>query len=219
MLLEMFKEFANYFVPLIEARRAEPRDDLITDLIRAEEDDKFSATEAVMFLLSVMVAGNESTTSSVGNTVVLLKENPDQLKLLLEDPAGRAKAAVQESFRLRSPFQFYWRKATCDTTVAGTPIPEGARILVIVGAGNTDPRAFHDPERYDILRTGDQPNLAFGVGHHHCLGVHLATLEAEIAIRQLAPHLEQFALSDEELTFPSSFIVYGYERVLLRRAG
>lgn len=215
MLLEMFKEFANYFVPRIEARRAEPRDDLISDLVRAEEEEKFSATEAVMFLLSVMVAGNESTTSTVGNAVVALKENPDQLKLLIDNP-DLARAAVQESLRLRAPFQFYWRKATGDTEIAGQAIPAGARILVIVGSANTDPRAFKDPDRFDILRQGDQPNLTFGLGHHHCLGMHLGILEAEVAIRELVPHLNRFSLSDEELIFPDSFIVYGYERVLLR---
>lgn len=215
MLLEMFKEFANYFVPRIEARRAEPRDDLISDLVRAEEEEKFSATEAVMFLLSVMVAGNESTTSTIGNAVVSLMEHPDQLELLLEDPT-LAKAAVQESLRLRAPFQFYWRKATGDTTIAGTAIPKGARILVMVGSGNTDPRAFKDPDRFDILRSDDQPSLTFGLGHHHCLGQHLGILEAAIAIGELAPHLNRFALSGDELTFPDSFIVYGYERVLLR---
>jgi cytochrome P450 len=215
MLLEMFKEFANYFVPRIEARRAEPRDDLISDLVRAEEEEKFSATEAVMFLLSVMVAGNESTTSTVGNAVVALKENPDQLKLLIDNP-DLARAAVQESLRLLAPFQFYWRKATGDTEIAGRAIPAGARILVIVGSANTDPRAFKDPDRFDILRQGDPPNLTFGLGHHHCLGMHLGILEAEVAIRELVPHLDRFSLSDEELTFPDSFIVYGYERVLLR---
>jgi cytochrome P450 len=168
-----------------------------------------------MFLLAVMVAGNESTTSTIGNTVVSLKENPDQLKLLLENPE-LARAAVQESLRLRAPFQFYWRKATGDTQIAGQAIPAGGRILVIVGSANTDPRAFNDPDRFDILRQGDQPSLTFGLGNHHCLGMHLGILEAEIAIGELAPHLDRFSLSDEELTFPSSFIVYGYERVLLR---
>jgi cytochrome P450 len=215
MLLEMFKEFANYFVPRIEARRAEPRDDLISDLVRAEEEEKFSATEAVMFLLSVMVAGNESTTSTVGNAVVSLKENPEQLKLLV-DKRDLARAAVQESLRLRAPFQFYWRKATGDTEIAGQAIPAGARILVIVGSANTDPRAFKDPDRFDILREGDQPSLTFGLGNHHCLGMHLGILEAEVALRRLAPHLDRFTLSGDELTFPDSFIVYGYERVLLR---
>lgn len=217
LLLEMLKEFGHYFVPRIEERREHPRDDLISDLVRAEEAETLTATEALLFLLSIMVAGSESTASLIGSVIVTLMQHPDQLALLHQDPE-LARGAVQETLRFRSPFQFYWRQAVTDTEIAGVPIPAGARVLVMPGSANTDPDRFPDPDRFDIRRDMSKtPILTFGKGIHHCLGAHLAPLEAEIALRGILPHLDGFRLSDEPLTFPPSFITYGYQRVLLLR--
>jgi cytochrome P450 len=214
-ILEMLKSFGNYFVPMIEDRKQNPRDDLISDLVRASEAETLTVTEAMLFLLSIMVAGSESTASLIGSAVVELLRNPDQLALLRENPDLARDAAV-ETQRLRAPFQFYWRETVCDVTVAGVDIPAGERVLVMPGSANTDPTYFPDPDTFDIRRDLTKtPILTFGKGIHHCLGHHLATLEAEIAIRGILPHLERFRLADEELTFPPSFITYGYQRVRL----
>jgi cytochrome P450 len=216
-ILEMLKEFGNYFVPMIEERRTAPRDDLISDLVQASEAETLTVTEAMLFLLSIMVAGSESTASLIGSAVVELLRNPDQLALLRADPELAHGAAV-EAQRLRAPFQFYWRQTTCDATIAGVTIPAGEKVLVMPGSANVDPDHFPDPDRFDIRRDMSKTALlTFGKGIHHCLGHHLATLEAEIAIRGILPHLDRFRLSDEELTFPPSFITYGYQRVLLVR--
>lgn len=216
-LLAMLKDFGNYFVPRIEDRRENPRDDLISDLVRASEAETLSVTEAMLFLLSIMVAGSESTASLIGSAVVELLRNPDQLALLTSDPSLAQGAAI-ETQRLRAPFQFYWRQTTCDATIAGVTIPAGAKVLVMPGSANLDPAHFPDPDTFDIRRDMSKtPLLTFGKGIHHCLGHHLATLEAEIAIGGILPHLSRFRLSDEALTFPPSFITYGYQRVLLVR--
>lgn len=233
-ILEMLKEFGHYFVPLIEERRTTPRDDLISDLVRASEAETLTVTEAMLFLLSIMVAGSESTASLIGSAIVELLRHPDQLALLRDDPELARNAAV-ETQRFRAPFQFYWRQTTQDTTIAGVTIPAGERVLVMPGSANMDPAHFPDPDTFDIRRDlgrsprsthpadsassvhSPSPILTFGKGIHHCLGAHLATLEAEIAIRGMLPHLDRFRLSDEELTFPPSFITYGYQRVLLVR--
>jgi cytochrome P450 len=214
-ILEMLKEFGNYFVPLIEDRRREPKDDLISDLVRASEAETLTVTEAMLFLLSIMVAGSESTASLIGSAIVELLRHPDQLALLQADP-DLARGAAVETQRFRAPFQFYWRQTVSDVTVAGVEIPAGERVLVMPGSANMDPAHFPDPDVFDIRREPSKsPILTFGKGIHHCLGAHLATLEAEIAIRGMLPHLDRFRLSDEELTFPPSFITYGYQRVLL----
>jgi cytochrome P450 len=215
MLLEMLKEFGHYFVPRIEERRLDPRDDLISDLVRAEESETLTVTEAMLFLLSIMVAGSESTASLIGSAIVTLMQHPDQLALLRENP-DLARDAVQETLRFRAPFQFYWRQATADTEIAGVTIPAGARVLVMPGSANMDPDQFPDPDRFDIARNmAKTPILTFGKGIHHCLGAHLAPLEATIALRGILPHLDRFELSNEPLNFPPSFITYGYQRVLL----
>jgi cytochrome P450 len=215
MLLEMLKEFGQYFVPRIEERRLNPRDDLISDLVKAEEAETLTATEAMLFLLSIMVAGSESTASLIGSTVVTLLQHPDQLELLRANPE-LARSAVQETLRFRAPFQFYWRQATVDTEIAGVLIPAGAKVLVMPGSANMDPEYFPDPDRFDIRRDLSRtPLLTFGKGVHHCLGAYLAPLEAELALRGLLPHLGRLRLSDEPLEFPPSFITYGYRRVLL----
>jgi cytochrome P450 len=216
-ILEMLKEFGNYFVPMIEARRLEPQDDLISDLVKASEAETLTVTEAMLFLLSIMVAGSESTASLIGSAVVELLRHPDQLALLEADPSLAHGAAV-ETQRFRAPFQFYWRQTTEDATIAGVTIPAGEKVLVMPGSANMDPAQFPDPDTFDIRRDMTKtPLLTFGKGIHHCLGHHLATLEAEIAIRGILPHLPAFRLSDDELTFPPSFITYGYQRVLLVR--
>lgn len=214
-LLQMLREFGEYFVPRIEARRAVPHDDLIGDLVRATEAETLTSTEALLFLLAIMVAGTESTTGLLGSTVVCLLENPDQLDQVRADPT-LCRAAVQETLRYRAPFQFFWRVAVVDTEIAGVTIPAGAKVLVIPGSANMDPERFPDPDSFDVRRVTTSPLLTFGKGIHHCLGAHLATLEAEIALRALLPHLDRFALPDDvELEFPPSYITYGYQRIPL----
>ena len=115
-LLAMLQEFAEYFVPIVESRQANPQDDLISDLVRAIEDDWMTVTETVLFLLVMMSAGNETTTNLVCSTVIQLLNNPDQLDLLLATP-DLLPQAIEESVRHQSPFQFLFREAVTDVEV------------------------------------------------------------------------------------------------------
>jgi cytochrome P450 len=212
-LFGMLQEFADFFVPLIEDRRANPRDDMISDLVRAVEVDTMTVTETVLFLLVVMSAGNETTTNLIGNTVVELLDNPDQLELLLAQPS-LLPGAIEEGVRTQSPFQFLFREALQDVEVGGTTIPKDGMIAILVGAANRDPSHFAEPDRFDITRT--TPNLGFGKGIHFCLGAPLARLEAQRALSAFLPHLKRFSLDPAApLQLGGSLLIRGYQEIPL----
>src|SRR6201992_2117166 len=129
LMLATIKEFSTYFVPLIEARRVEPRNDLVSAMVAAIDNESLSNVETLMVAITIMVAGNETTTNLIGNTVVELLSCPDQLKLLLDDPALLPNA-VDEANRLTCPIQFAFREVTEDNEIAGTPIPKRAILAV-----------------------------------------------------------------------------------------
>ena len=148
----MLKELSEFFVPLIEDRRENPRDDMISDLVRAVDVDTMTVTETVLFILVMMSAGNETTTNLIGNTVVELLRNRDQLDLLLSRP-DLVPSALEEGARAQAPFQFLHREALRDVDVCGTTIPKDSIIAILVGAANRDPSRFEDPDKFDITRT------------------------------------------------------------------
>jgi cytochrome P450 len=215
-VVSMLTEFAQYFVPRIEDRKRKPTDDLISALVRAEEQDTLSTVESLLFILVIMFAGNETTTNLIGNTVVSLMQNPDQLELVLVDPAGLLPGAIEETLRYRSPFQFFFREPLQDVTISGVDIPAGDTVCVMFGAANRDPARFADPDRYLVSRS--QGHLAFGYGIHFCLGAHLARAETRTAVGALVPHLSRLRL-DGGLHRVEAPMVFGYEHVnLVRRS-
>ena len=212
-LFGMLQELSEYFVPMIEDRRENPRDDMISDLVRAVEVDTMTVTETVLFILVVMSAGNETTTNLIGNTVVELLRNPDQLDLLLSRPELVA-SALEEGTRTQTPFQFLFRETLQDVDVCGTTIPKDSVIAILVGAANRDPSRFVDPDRFDITR--NTPHLGFGKGIHFCLGAPLARLEAQQALTALLPHLPRFAIDpDADLELGDSLLIRGYKQIPL----
>ncbi len=212
-LFGMLKELSEYFVPLIEDRRQNPRDDMISDLVRAVEVDTMTVTETVLFILVVMSAGNETTTNLIGNTVVELLQNRDQLDLLLARP-DLVPSALEEGVRTQSPFQFLFREALQDVDVCGTTIPKESVIAILLGAANRDPSHFQDPDKFDITRSA--PHLGFGKGIHFCLGAPLARLEAQSALTALLPHLQRFTLDpDVPLELVDSLLIRGYKQIPL----
>jgi cytochrome P450 len=212
-ILSALKGFATFYVPLIEARRRDPKDDVISAMLRAVDDEALSTVETLTTAITIMVAGNETSTNLIGNTVVELLSNPDQLALLLNDPA-LLSAAVDEANRLTTPIQFAFREATVDTEIAGTKIPKGGIVVVHMAAANRDPRQFDEPDRFLIDRPRGR-NLAFGHGVHFCLGSHLALQEVNAAIGRVGPHLRQLRLSDEPLQPNPSAILNGWQKVKL----
>jgi cytochrome P450 len=212
-LFGMLQELADYFVPLIEDRRRNPQDDMISDLVRAVEVDTMTVTETVLFLLVVMSAGNETTTNLIGNTVVELLRNHDQLDLLMAHPE-LVPGALEEGTRTQSPFQFLFRETLKDVDVCGTTIPKDSVIAILVGAANRDPSRFVEPDRFEITRT--TPHLGFGKGIHFCLGAPLARLEAQRTLTAFLPHLKRFTLDpDVGLELGDSLLIRGYKRIPL----
>jgi cytochrome P450 len=213
LMLATIKEFSTYFVPLIEARRAEPRHDLVSAMVAAIDDDSLSNVETLMVAITIMVAGNETSTNLIGNTVVELLANPEQLRVLLDDPTLLSNA-VDEANRLTAPIQFAFREATEETEIAGTSIPRGAILALHMAAANRDPRRFEDPDRFLITRAAAK-NLSFGHGIHFCLGAHLAGQEVRAAVGGLLPHLDHLKLTGVPLQHNPTALLNGWQRVEL----
>ncbi|MEV4639033.1 cytochrome P450 [Actinoplanes sp. NPDC049548] len=176
------EELEEYFAALIEVRRRDPQDDLVTALAAAHDSggDKLTAGELMGNLALLLVAGFETTTNLLGNGLRLLLERPALARRLRED-ADAAPAYVEEMLRYDPPVQLTGRFAGADTVVAGVPVPAYSEIIVFLGAANRDPAKFEDPDRFDPDRAGNAP-LSFGAGVHYCLGSPLARLEAQVAL-------------------------------------
>jgi cytochrome P450 len=179
-----------YFKQRIEERTNVPQDDLLGALIQARVEGEAPLTqgELIRLLMSLLVAGHETTTHSIGNTVVLLAHHPQQQALLTHD-ASLAAQAFEEGLRMDPPVQSLFRRVVADASIAGTSIPAGARVMVLYGSANRDERHFEDPDRFDIRRASAAKHLAFSRGIHFCLGAHMARLEGRIALERLTQRL------------------------------
>ena len=205
-------ELDDYLEPLIERRRSDPRDDIISVLTQKEEEDALSADEVIGFVILLLIAGNETTTNLIGNTIIALWDNPEQLALLNTSPE-RIPDAVEEALRFSSPVQMLFRQTTQDVELGGEKIPEGAIVMPCYAAANRDPKRFEDPDRFDIGRD-NQGHVAFGLGLHFCLGASLARLEARIALEGLVPRLAKLRCREERIRWSESPFLRGPQRLL-----
>lgn len=184
------QQLTDYFTGLIDRRRREPGDDLVSALIAAEEHgDQLSAEEINAILRLLFVAGYENVVNLLGHGTLALLHHPDQWDALRADP-HLAAGAVDEALRYDAPFQFTRRVALADLDIGGYRIPAGAHILAFLAAANRDPAHFADPDTFDIRRT-DNRHLGFGVGIHACLGGPLARMQAEIVFTTLTQRLAE----------------------------
>jgi cytochrome P450 PksS len=185
----------RYIRKLVRKRRADPRDDLVSALARAEDaGDMLSEDELMAMVFLLLAAGHETTVNLIGNGTLALLENPDQLDRLRNDPA-LIKPAVEEFLRYTSPVEMATeRYAREDVTIAGVTIPRGEMVFAVIASANRDERQFADPDALDITR---EPNkhLAFGLGPHFCLGAPLARLEGQIAINTLLGRVPDLRLA------------------------
>jgi len=188
---------AAYFQQLFELRRREPGDDLTTRLVQVEEQgSKLSNEELTANIILLFGAGHETTVNLIGNGLLALFRNPDQLALLREKPELIGNA-IEEFLRYDSSVQITGRTALEDIELGGTLIPKGEAVLCALGAANHDPAVYPDPDRLDITRPNIRPQ-SFGGGIHFCLGAQLARIEAEVAISTLLRTLPGLTLDDAE---------------------
>jgi cytochrome P450 len=188
---QAFDELAAYLRGIFAARRAEPRDDLISALVRAEDHgDALSDAELISTVALILGAGHETTTNLLGNAVLALLRNPGERKRLQDDPS-LAESAVEEFLRYDSPVQGTDRVAREDVAIGGRVVRAGEFAVLLIGAANRDPERFAEPDRLDLGRQ-DNHHLSFGQGLHFCLGAPLARLEAQLALTALLRRFPDF---------------------------
>jgi cytochrome P450 len=210
-------EFFEYFGARITERRAEPRPDMISDLVAATIDEHPLSDEEILAMLNqFLVAGNETTTKLIASAMRLLLEQPDELARLRDDPA-RIPAFIEEALRLEPPVQGLYRTAVVDTEVGGIAIKAGDHLLLAYAAGNRDEDRFACPADIDPERPGLMSHLAFGHGEHFCLGAALARSEGRIALEVLLERLDDLRPADgvdlAALDYEPSYVLHGLKRL------
>ena len=219
-------EYFTYLTGIIEDRRENPKEDLISILVRAKDDgilqqqsadraDEFgvertdaeremSNDELIKMCILLLVAGNETTRNGLTGAMQLLIENPDVRARLIED-SSLIPGAIEEMLRLVSPVVSFARTATRDTELRGVPIKEGQKVLMVYGSANRDAEVFDDPDAFEIER--NTPHLAFGVGNHFCMGANLARMELRVALTELLHRIPDMTYATNGPEFGSSALV------------
>jgi cholest-4-en-3-one 26-monooxygenase len=194
-----------YANQLARARRASPRDDIVSVLVTAEvEGDKLTELEFNNFFLLLAVAGNETTRNLISGGMLALLEHPRELRRLRNDPS-LLPTAVEEMLRWVTPVAHFRRTATEDTAIRGQRIAAGERVVMFYPSANRDEEVFREPQRFDITRTPND-HLAFGIGQHFCLGSQLARLEIRIMFEELLRRLPEIELAGPVRRLRSNFI-------------
>jgi cytochrome P450 len=200
--------FGEYFGGLIAEHKEDPRDDLLSGLIAAEEaGDKLTEQELLATCILLLVAGHETTVNLIGNGTLALLRHPDQLALLRSDPS-LARSAVEEFLRFDPPVQFTGRVALEDMTVGEVALKRGQQTVILLASANRDPDVFADPDRLDITRT-ESRHLAFSHGIHYCVGAPLARLEGEIALGTLVQRFADIRLLTEAPAYKENIVLRG----------
>jgi methyl-branched lipid omega-hydroxylase len=205
---------------LAEERRANPKDDLTSQLIHAGdegEDDRLTAQEISSFFILLVVAGNETTRTALTHGMHQLTRNPDQREILKKDLEGVTPTAVEEIVRYASPVTYMRRTATRDVELAGRQFEKGDKFVLFYGSANRDAEVFDDPDRFDVRRDPN-PHVGFGApGPHFCLGAHLARREMSVMIRRMFERLPDIeATGEPERLFGALPLVNGIKHLPVR---
>jgi cytochrome P450 len=214
---DAMKGLAEYIRGVVVERKQRPSDDLISVLAAAQDDAGLSAAEITMFVLLLLVAGNETTTNLIGNATNALLGHPAQFERVCAD-RSLVPSWVEETLRWDSPVQMTFRRSTTDVEIAGQRLPANAHVVALLGSANRDERHWGpNAAQFDVARN-PQGHLSFGVGNHFCLGASLARLEARVALDALLDELPRWERSEPRVEHIDSFLVRGPQRFLLRRA-
>ena len=219
-LVQMMKSqaaFADYFREKIAERRAEPRDDLISDIVHARLDDgeELSEEEMLGMFSQFLVAGNETTTKMLASGMRLLIDHPDQLELVRSD-SSLLPALVDEVLRMESPVQGLFRTANVDTEIGGVAIEAGTHLMLVYASGNRDEAVFEDADRFDVTRANSKVHLAFGQGPHFCIGAALARAEGRIGFEVLLRRLSNIRYAEgNTFEYEESYVLHGLKELHL----
>ena len=207
-------EMVRYFESLIRRRREDPQDDLVSACIQAEEaGDSLNHGELMAMLLILLIGGHETTVNLIGNGILALLRNPEQLELLRTEPVERE--ATEELLRYDSPSQYTGRVAVQDFEMHGKQIKAGQPVRMLLASANRDADVFTDPDTVDLRRTPN-PHVAFGAGIHYCLGGELARLEGQIAISSIVRRFPGLRLATgNELRWRNAPVFRGLEKLPL----
>lgn len=199
LLMESLMALYGISNQLAEARRANPADDLMSNLVAAEVDGtSLTDDEIASFFVLLAVAGNDTTRHTSSHGILALSEHPDQWRYLLEDPAARVPTAVEELLRWGSAVMTFRRTAAADTTLHGVDISEGDKVALIYSSGNRDEEVFDDPWRFDVSRDPN-PHVTFGGGGaHFCLGASLARTQLRCLLTELLTRTPGITASDPQ---------------------
>ena len=204
------KALRDYFAEEIERRRKQPGTDLVSALVAAHDDaEAMNADELLAFVLLLLLAGNETTTNLIGNGMLALGRNPEQMDLLRQHPEMMPRA-IEEILRYDGPVQSTIRFTTENVNLGGTELPANLGCFIIVAAANRDPAQFADPDRFDISRE-PRDNVALGEGIHFCIGAPLARMEGAIAIGAMLERFPRLRLKNPnaEVTYKGSYFLRG----------
>lgn len=206
---ETVGELFAYFTELIDRRRREPADDVISDLVTAADGGGASAMRILGFAFTMVTGGNDTTTGLTSVGLELLQHAPEQRRRLAEDPAT-IPAAIEELLRLTSPVQGLARTTTTEVTIEGRTIPAGRKVLLLYGSANRDERHFGaDAAAVDIDRH-PTPILSFGYGAHHCLGAAAARLMGRVVVQEVLRSCPRYAVDGEAGEFAPGHFVRWY---------
>ncbi len=228
-----FADYGAYLQDVFEDRRRNPQDDLVSILVGAhregvlgqiEDPDAeevseeltggLASDELLMFMVLLLVAGNETTRNAMSGGMSALIENPDQRELLVRDPA-LIKSAVEEIVRYVSPVLSFARTATVDTELRGVPIRAGQKVLMLYPSANRDPAVFDEPDRFRIDRSPN-PHLGFGIGNHFCLGANLARMELRVVLEEVLRRLPDMEYADGPPRLDPSALVRSFVSMPVR---
>jgi len=217
-------EYQHYFAAEFAKRTTDPQDDLLTALLQARIDDDdgevtdkrpLDMAEMLSIVQQLLVAGNETTTKLLTETMRLLANDPEQWRRLRQDPS-RASSVIEEALRLSTPTQGMFRIATRNHELDGVHIPAGARLVIVFASANRDESIYTDADAFDPDRTGLREHLAFGKGIHFCLGAALSRLEGRVALEELARRLDSSTLTHtNRFEYFPSFLLRGLTRLEL----
>jgi cytochrome P450 len=204
---------------LLEQRRRQPQDDLMSVLVNSELDEggtrrPLTDEEIFSFLFLIASAGTETVGRLLGWVATLFDQHPDQRRLLVEDP-GLIENAIEECLRYEAPSPVNGRRVTRDVEFHGQTLPQGASLLMLNGSGNRDDRHFEDADRFDVRRRIDR-HLSFGYGAHFCIGAALARLEGQVALREFLKRYPTWEVDYDRAEMVHTTTVRGYAKVPVR---